>query len=161
MGLFIVIGFQNCGKGFKISNGSANNNSVVATPTPVISPTPGVSPSPPPPSPTPSPGVTPSPPRPSPTPSPGVTPSPSPTPVWSITYPTADTIELTVGSGSLDLKTTLPAAYQVMNGTFSVDPTGAALPAGMVLAPNGMLQVGSAPAGTTVSGVKFIFTTTP
>ncbi|MGE0763324.1 MAG: hypothetical protein AB7N80_08600 [Bdellovibrionales bacterium] len=67
------------------------------------------------------------------------------------------TISLAAGSGStFNLVDTLPANV-VRNGVFSVDPTGAALPAGMTLAANGVLSVGTAAVGDT-NGVIFSYT---
>lgn len=59
------------------------------------------------------------------------------------------------GNGSVDLKTTLPAGVKP-GGTFAVDATGTALPAGMSLSSNGILSVGNATA-ITVAGVVFAY----
>jgi len=80
---------------------------------------------------------------------------------WTITEAVIDwnisPINLTVGSnGTVDLKTTLPAGI-IAGGVFSVDATGAALPAGMTLSANGVLSVGSASISTT-AGVIFSYT---
>lgn len=72
-------------------------------------------------------------------------------PTWTV-----PTISFTVGSGAtFDLKTTLPTGV-VAGGVFTVDTTGAALPAGMSLAANGVLSVGTAVVGDT-TGVIFAY----
>lgn len=66
------------------------------------------------------------------------------------------TISLKAGSAeTFTLASTLPATA-IKNGTFSVDPTGAALPAGMTLSPAGVLSVGTAAVGDT-TGVIFSY----
>ena len=61
-------------------------------------------------------------------------------------------------SRSIDLNGTLPANV-LRGGTFSVDPSGTSLPAGVSLAINGMLTLASTvPAGVT-NGVFFSYTT--
>lgn len=79
---------------------------------------------------------------------------------WTITAAVIDwsisPINLTAGSnGTVDLKLTLPAGV-IGGGVFSVDATGAALPAGMTLSANGILSVGSASVATT-AGVIFSY----
>lgn len=71
---------------------------------------------------------------------------------WSVPEPT-----FVAGSGaSLDLRTTLPAGT-APGGTFSVDPSGPALPTGMSLSAIGLLAVGAATPGS-VDGVVFRYT---
>lgn len=63
----------------------------------------------------------------------------------------------TFGSNqTLDLSLTLPAGI-VKGGTFAVSATGSPLPAGMTLAANGILSVGSAAVGDTLN-VSFEYT---
>jgi hypothetical protein len=56
-------------------------------------------------------------------------------------------------SGTFDLKTTLPGTYNA-DGVFQVDPAGTALPAGMTLAPDGVITDSGA-AAATINGVRF------
>ena len=61
-----------------------------------------------------------------------------------------------VGSGAtFNLATTLPAGV-ARGGAFDVSPSGARLPAGMALAPAGILSVGTATVGS-VAGVVFTY----
>jgi len=65
---------------------------------------------------------------------------------------------LLVRSGAtFDLATTLPAGAS-RGGRFGVDPSGAALPAGMALSAAGVLSVGTAVVST-VGGVLFTYET--
>ncbi|MEQ1506318.1 MAG: hypothetical protein ABMB14_29065 [Myxococcota bacterium] len=59
--------------------------------------------------------------------------------------------------GTVDLATTLPIGTPA-GGTFGMDPSGAALPAGMTLSGDGILSVGTAAAGT-IDGVVFTYET--
>lgn len=58
--------------------------------------------------------------------------------------------------GKYNLAATLPPGTP-KGGVFSVDPTGAPLPPGMILSDDGILSVNSAQAGLT-SGVRFNYT---
>lgn len=61
-----------------------------------------------------------------------------------------------VGSGSsLDLASTLPTGVK-RGGVFGIAASGAKLPAGMTLAPAGILSVGTATVGG-VAGVIFTY----
>jgi len=63
---------------------------------------------------------------------------------------------LMVGSmATFDLNTTLPSGV-IRGGTFGIDLSGAALPEGMNLNPDGRLAVGTATVGT-VRGVLFTY----
>lgn len=63
---------------------------------------------------------------------------------------------LIVGSGAtFDLSGTLPTNVK-RGGTFSLDTSGARLPAGMSLSPSGILAVGAAAIGS-VTGVIFTY----
>jgi hypothetical protein len=59
-------------------------------------------------------------------------------------------------SATYDLAETLPSGV-ARGGQFEIDPTGAALPAGMTLSSAGVLSVGSA-SEMSVSGVIFSYT---
>jgi hypothetical protein len=68
-------------------------------------------------------------------------------------------VSFVAGAGrSIDLNETLPIEV-TRGGTFSVDPSGANLPAGMSLAANGMLSVASTTLAGVTNGVIFIYTT--
>jgi hypothetical protein len=58
----------------------------------------------------------------------------------------------------IDLNETLPIEVP-RGGSFSVDPSGAGLPAGMSLATNGLLSVASATRAGVTQGVIFVYTT--
>jgi hypothetical protein len=63
------------------------------------------------------------------------------------------------GAGrSIDLNETLPIEAP-RGGSFSVDPGGASLPAGMSLAANGLLSVASTTRAGVTNGLIFIYTT--
>jgi hypothetical protein len=107
------------------------------------------------PAPTPAPAPAPAP-GPAPAPSPGPAPAPSPPSppgAWNVnpwlTFPAG-------GNFVLDLSKTLPAVV-ARGGDFAIDPSGAALPAGISLSNAGLLAVGG---GTivNVSGVIFRYT---
>lgn len=85
------------------------------------------------------------------------TPAPTPTPAapasaaWVVNPPS-----FAVGSGAtFNLATTLPASV-ARGGAFDISPSGARLPAGMTLAPVGILSVGTATVGS-VAGVVFTY----
>jgi len=85
------------------------------------------------------------------------TPAPTPTPAapasaaWVVNPPS-----FAVGSGAtFNLATTLPASV-ARGGAFGISPSGAGLPAGMTLAPVGILSVGTATVGS-VAGVVFTY----
>lgn len=112
--------------------------------------------------PVPSPGPAPAPvPRPG-TPSPGPAPAPSPAPSPAPTPPSAPgawTVVLpsfTAGkSATYDLRSTLPSGVR-RGGTFGVAANGNPLPAGMTLAPVGILSVASTTVGQ-ATGVIFTY----
>jgi hypothetical protein len=86
-------------------------------------------------------------------PTPASPPAPAPTPsdAWIPAVPT-----LIVGSAAtFDLSTTLPSGVN-RGGKFGIDTSGASLPTGMTLNPNGTLAVGTAAVGI-VSGVLFTY----
>ena len=85
------------------------------------------------------------------------TPTPTPAPVppasgtWVVNPPS-----FAVGRGAtFNLAITLPADV-ARGGAFGVSPSGARLPAGMTLAPVGILSVGTATVGS-VAGVVFTY----
>jgi hypothetical protein len=61
-------------------------------------------------------------------------------------------------SRSIDLNGTLPANV-LPGGTFSVDPSGASLPAGVSLASNGVLTLASIVHAGVTGGLLFNYTT--
>ena len=85
------------------------------------------------------------------------TPTPAPAPAapasaaWVVNPPS-----FAVGSGAtFNLATTLPASV-ARGGAFGISASGARLPAGMTLAPVGILSVGTATVGS-VAGVVFTY----
>ena len=130
-----------CGNGEDVADEKTAKASAPVAGSPAPSPVP---------SPSPAPGPSPTPPPVAPKPA---TPAPPPAPPVSWNAPQA----LMVRSGnSLDLKTTLPAGISLA-GRFEVDPTGAALPGGVMLSLNGILSVASALQQVTVNGVVFAY----
>jgi hypothetical protein len=77
----------------------------------------------------------------------------APTPSWSV----PPTIGLVAdGQYSFDLSITLPSGVK-LGGTFSVDPSGAALPTGVTLSSKGILSASSGAALDAVSGIVFAY----
>lgn len=81
--------------------------------------------------------------------------SPAPSPSAPATW-TPNVPALTANSGAtFDLSASLPSGV-TRGGTFSIDPSGARLPAGMSLSSSGVIAVGTAALGT-VTGVIFTY----
>lgn len=144
----------------EVAGGGANSSAaglpgvVPAAPPPVAGPVP-VTPTPTPtpaPAPTPSPSPAPAPVSP-PTPTPAPAPAPIPAPTWEISALPA---LVRGGQVRIDLAATLPNGV-TPGGVFALDPSGSALPAGLLLSPEGVLTVGTAAVGST-QGVKFSYT---
>jgi len=114
-------------------------------------PSPGPTPTPAPPPGTAAPGPAPAP-RPAPTPAPTPTPPPPSAPgAWTVVLPS-----FTAGkSATYDLRSTLPSGVS-RGGTFGVAANGSPLPAGMTLAPVGILSVASTTVGQ-ATGVIFTY----
>lgn len=94
-------------------------------------------------------------PEPVPASAPAPVPAAAPTPVSGV--PVAVTF-VAGAHRSIDLNETLPADVP-RGGSFSLDPNGASLPAGMSLASNGLLSVASTALTGVTTGLVFKYTT--
>ena len=133
--LFLAIGFAAPAAGLSACGGGSNGAGSTVTASSV----------------TPAPAAAPAATTPSTAPAP--VPSPAPALAWDLSralYFVAN------GASSFDLSTTLPAGV-TKGGTFGVDGSGTALPAGLTLSANGLLLVTvNAPAGD-ISGIVFAY----